>query len=200
MLIEPQTNPDMQGLLADTASSAKTGLLIFAGSNFAVSLIMAQVVQYLWAIINSLQMMVLIVLFNLQIPKICQIILVEIMRLTNLALVDTDSSINMLFNFDESISEPLNERFEEAGYDSTNFFILLGLVLYLILAFIIWNVLLLLMQKCTKNMNNCLTKRLRKKRKIRKTMLVFLLESCSELSLSALICLKSICTDKFSSF
>ena len=122
------------------------------------------------------------------------------MKLTNLALVDTDSSINMLFNLDESISEPLNDRFEEAGYDSTNFFILLGLVFYLLMFFIIWNILILLMQKCTRNMNNCLTKRLRKKRRVRKTILIFLLESCSELSISALICIRSISMDKFNSF
>lgn len=127
-------------------------------------------------------------------------ILIEIMKLTNLALVDTDSSINMIFNFDENISEPLNDRFEEAGYDSTNFFILLGLVLFLIMGFVIWNILILLLQKCTKNMNNCLTKRLRKKRRLRKTILIFLLESCSELSISAMICIKSISKNKFDSF
>ena len=70
------------------------------------------------------------------------------MQLCNLSLIDTDDIINEMFAFEPT--KALNEQFEHAGYDSTNFFILLGIFLFMILSAIIWMTLRKLLQKLAK--------------------------------------------------
>ena len=57
-----------------------------------------------------------------------------IMRLTNLDVVNTEPFLTSLFTF-RSEAEPLSEIFNEAGYESSNFIIELGLLFCIIVFF-----------------------------------------------------------------
>ena len=60
-----------------------------------------------------------------------------ILKYCNLDIIPTDEKINFMFGgFNES--EPFSDRFEEIGYDSSNYFLLLGALLILMIVFIVW--------------------------------------------------------------
>lgn len=159
---------------------------------------MAQVVQYLWGLVNSLQVMVLVVLFELHLPMLIYSTLISIMQLTNLSLIDTDEAIEDMFSFQPT--EALNERFDEAGYGSTNFFILLGIFLFMSATSIFWMLLRKLCQRLLRNVkSDCWAVKLfQAETHYKKALIIFIDESCIELSLSAAICIKSITAENFS--
>ena len=106
------------------------------GANLVTSLLSAKVIQYLWGIINSLQLIVLTVLFSVKMPETCYETLKYIMQMTNLDTIDTTYAFNAMFNFRETA--PFNEEFDAAGYNSTNFFIESGALFFLVCTFIFW--------------------------------------------------------------
>ena len=122
------------------------------------------------------------------------------MQLCNLSLIDTDDIINDMFDFKPT--EALNERFEHAGYDSTNFFILLGIFLFIILLTIIWMTLRKLLQKLAYRSKSefFLIQWLKTDTNFKKNLLIFLQESAIELSVCASICIANISEDNFKRF
>ena len=75
------------------------------GANLLTSLILAQIIQYLWGIINSLQLVVLTVLFSMPaMPKKCEELLVQILSYINLDVMPTDSVLVAMFGFRETQS------------------------------------------------------------------------------------------------
>ena len=53
----------------------------------------------MWGLINTLQMIVIIVLFNVQFPFNCAKILIDVMQLANLDLLNVDEYTADIFNF-----------------------------------------------------------------------------------------------------
>ena len=79
-------------------------------------------------------------------------------------------------------------RYAEAGYDSSNFFELLGPVLLMTIIYILWSTTKWLLKKCTINCgNNFLTRRIRVETHHMLVGVRFLLEGCIEIGLSAAI-------------
>ena len=89
-------------------------------------------------------------------------------------------------------------KFADAGYDSSNFFLLLGPLLIGILLYIVFIILKslarLLTMPCKENF---LTKRLRKPVPYLLIVVRFLLEGCVEIGMSAMICIVMINGDNF---
>ena len=93
-----------------------------------------------------------------------------------------------MFNFRES--GPFNAIFEQAGYETTTFIIELGLIFFLVLAFILYQILKAGLRSLTRNYGeNMFTKHLRRETKYREIIVRFLLEGCMELGLVASISL-----------
>ena len=66
-------------------------------------------------------------------------------------------------NDDKDDAEMRISKFEEAGYDSTNFIMLLGPIFLIVMLFLMWNILLCLMKKMTQKCGeNFCTRYLRK--------------------------------------
>ena len=91
-------------------------------------------------------MIVLMVLFNVAMPVNVYSILIEIMKLTNLDVIDTNWLLDKLINL--TYLPTFSFRFEEAGYDTTNFLIELGPLLFLILASLIGVLIKLALKWC----------------------------------------------------
>lgn len=173
------------------------GVATVVGANLVTTLLSAQVVQYLWGIINSLQLIVLTVLYALLIPKVCYDVLISIMKLTNLDLVDVEFILEGVFHFRETL--PVNETFEQAGYDSSNFFIEMGPLLFLILIYLVWMPIRKLIQWCGKKTagKNCLTRRMRQDPEFGLVIVRFLFEGVVEMGLATIICLSKISKENF---
>ena len=59
-------------MLETVTSIVVDAFSVLAGTNFAMGLFLAQVVQYLYGLINSMQIVVLPILFNLDMPDISE--------------------------------------------------------------------------------------------------------------------------------
>ena len=103
----------------------------FLGTNFILSIFLIGVIQYLWGIINTLQMITLTALFSGNMPQNCKRIMLDIMKITNLDVIDCEEAVKAIFSF-RAEPGPLNENFEEAGYDTSNFLLGLGLLFFII--------------------------------------------------------------------
>lgn len=66
------------------------------GSNIILSFFMISVLQFLWGLINALQMVVFTVLFAVNFPSNCSGLMIGIMKLTNLEIIEVDDYIKML--------------------------------------------------------------------------------------------------------
>ena len=75
--------------------------MIMAG-NFVISLILAIALQYMWGMINSLQIIVLSVLFKFMTPLNAQVIQVEILKACAFDLFKTDIVLGAMFDFPET--------------------------------------------------------------------------------------------------
>lgn len=105
-----------------------------------------------------------------------------------------------MFN-DFAESEPFSTHFEEIGYDSANFFLLIGAMLIMIIIFIVYFMIRKPMQICALRSNdNCFSRRCRPSPGWRGIMYTFYFESVIELTLGATICFKMMTEDNFVNF
>ena len=81
--------------------SIENFLLTFLGANIFLSLFSAYLLQHLWGMINTLQIIVLSSLFGLDIPFNADIVMKMILKMCALEAVDTSSVLN-IFNFRET--------------------------------------------------------------------------------------------------
>ena len=113
-------------------------LASFLGSNFILSIFLVGVIQYLWGLINTLQMITLTALFTGNMPQNCKRIMIEIMHFTNLDVIDCTDAIRAVFSF-RAEPGPINQNFDQAGYESSNFILGLGLLfIILVLSSGLW--------------------------------------------------------------
>ena len=92
---------------------------------------LSPVIQYLWGLINSLQIIVLTNLFDIpQIPYNIKKILVKISELVAFDFIETEEIYSQLFGFGEQ--SDLNLTFKQAKFDGSNFIQLLGPILLII--------------------------------------------------------------------
>ena len=103
-------------------------------------------------------MIVLTVLFAVEMPLNAEEILIAILGFTNLDLIETEWLTSFIFNFEES--EPFNDRFSEAGYQTSNFIIELGLIFFIAVAFLIFVSFNKLVKLCSKKCQNAKIKTL----------------------------------------
>ena len=159
----------------------------FMSMNIFFSIFMIQLLQYLWGLINTLQMIVIIVLFNVQFPLNAGKILIDIMSLANLDLIEVDGYISAVFDF-QLESQPFNAIFEEAGFQSSTFTIELGLIFFIIVFSVLSALAKFICKRATKDCElNWLTRKLRAPVNTMVVIVRFLMESCNEMGLAALI-------------
>lgn len=103
-------------------------------------------------------------LFSCVLPINTQILMFSLLRMGNLDIYNTADAYQAIFNFQNM--EPFNALFELAGYDTTNFIIESGMLLFGIIGFALYQSLRLLLifilkRKCNEK-DNCLTRRIKK--------------------------------------
>ena len=188
----------MTATIESVTSTAENALMVYFSGNAFISLFAAQFLQYLWGMINALQVIVFTALFNINVPENAMTLMTAILQLAALDFIEIDQVLTFL-EFRET--EPFFQqsydngeqysKFEDAGYESSVFFLNLGAIILVILIFIayvivkkIFQLLFSICKGCTKN---CIGRALTSKIDYSVVILRFLLESCLELGLSALI-------------
>lgn len=132
-----------------------------------------------------------------------------ILQLCALQIVPVDDYINEIFHFPNETpafqttvyKDHEKSKFADAGYDSSTFILLIGPIFFLILFYVIFVVLKKLLQLLTcKCGENCATRVLRKQSLQMVIIMRFLLESCLEIGLSAMITVLMMSKETFKSF
>ena len=101
--------------------------------NFFLSILFATALQYLWGMVNALQIIVLAGLFKIKIPENLRIILIEVTKACNFDLISTEKLYKKYFGFRDTPSFSLN--FEEADYEGSIFIVGLGTLFLFIVGF-----------------------------------------------------------------
>ena len=86
----------------------------FFTGNVILTVIFSTNMQFMWGLINSLQINVLTVLLNLKTPVNSLVVLSTMLQLSNFDVIDMEPLYKKVFRFSETKS--FNQIFEEAGY------------------------------------------------------------------------------------
>lgn len=113
----------------------KGSLQAFVSMNAASSLIFSTSFSFLWGLINSVQIVVMPVLYYLpDLPININTILVSLYQLATFDLLD--SVFEPIFNKDGD--ESYSDTFEQAGMEGQNFISLVGLIIPLFALYLMW--------------------------------------------------------------
>lgn len=141
----------------------------------------------------------LTVLFSVTLPANTQIFMFSMMRLSNFDVYNTEDALHSIFHLSET--KPFNAIFDQAGYQTSNFIIESGTLLFLIAGIFALLVLrLLIILALHKMRGNWFTNRLRRRIDLNVSFVRYMLESCLCLGLVAGISLldeQSYTNDKF---
>ena len=126
----------------NVSERSANALSAFLSANFFVGLFSAGALQYLWGLINVLQVIVMTDLFKVDVAPNAHMIMVAILEMVSLDFIDTEDFLTELFDFRETaafetkIDEETGDstsKFEAAGYESANFILLLGPIFFVII-------------------------------------------------------------------
>ena len=123
-------------LIENRAINVNNSVNFLTVGNFTISLLFSATMQYLWSMLNSLQVMVLAILLDLMLPYNLQAILLEVKSACNFDLFQTEVIYKEFFGFADT--ESYSPRFEAVGLDGSNFIIHLGTLFVFISMFPIY--------------------------------------------------------------
>ena len=168
-----------------------------AGNAF-ITILLATTLQYLWGMVNALQIMVMTVFFYSLIPPNASVIMVEILKACNFELFDSEPYFEY---FDFGDSESYTVIFEESGFSGSIFMPGLGCVFLFVALFPIYVVVHSLMRYMFKDEQKikCIKNFIQPKN-FGVIVVVFMLEGCVELGLGASVSLLMLDSDRVSSF
>ena len=198
----------MKDKLTELLEYAEDALQVFFGANLIVMLLSSGFLQFLWGLINTLQVLVLTALFEAEIPINALMVMRMILRMCSLDFIPPDYVLSFFkfretrpFNSISSAKGDRNSNFEEAGYESSNFFELLGAILILAVLFVVFVIFRITVRVCCIPCgNNFCTRFFRRKIEFSLILLRFLLEGCIEIGISAMITIQLMDKDNFGSF
>mmetsp|Transcript_23308 Transcript_23308/g.22916 ORF Transcript_23308/g.22916 Transcript_23308/m.22916 type:complete len:400 (+) Transcript_23308:2791-3990(+) len=187
----------MSATLEALAGPIKDFMNTVGASNMAMNLCLAASLQYIWGMINCLQIIVNIPLFSIQIPGNAVLMYSILINFVQLDIIPTEGLYGSVFAFDDS--EPLNSNFYDMGYESLNIITNLGSN-FLFLAIILVLYLVHCLLKACRNLSkgNKLVYEFSSKHLFYSLILRFLLENYLTYSICALLHIKMLMFDNSS--
>mmetsp|Transcript_33742 Transcript_33742/g.44510 ORF Transcript_33742/g.44510 Transcript_33742/m.44510 type:complete len:230 (+) Transcript_33742:313-1002(+) len=171
---------------------------IMAG-NLVISLLFAGALQYLWGMVNSLQVMVMAILFGVYLPENLQVILIAVTKACSFDFYKTEDLYDYLFQFKETPS--FSETFEAADIEGSNFVISIGPMFLFIVYFFGWILLKAFVRRCCGpccKCCKCYQRIFNSESKSLPTFITFLLESCVDIGLSSCVSISLMDDERFS--
>ena len=149
-------------------SAANDSLQTLFGTNLVLAAFGSFLLQFLWSLINGLQMIVITSLFNSDLPYNSHAVNVQILQLVNFEFefLSSEQQLERIFDFSDTDAFLDNgeqtPRFSQAGYETSNFIELLGPIFFAILAWLAYLVFIALLRMlCSPCNDNFFTRRLR---------------------------------------
>ena len=157
-------------------------------ANAFLSLFLAGAMQYLFGMVNALQIITLTVYFDLLLPTNLAAIQVAINKTWNFDLFKTDEILAGMFGFDGD-TDSFSEKFEESGLDGSNFIIGIGLIFFFLVYMPIFIIIhSSAMYICKGEQKIKCIKNFVKPRNHLIVFMIFLIESSVEIGLTGLVC------------
>ena len=84
------------------AEAADNFLMGFFGANIFISILFMGILTYIWGLINTLQIIILTYLLNIDIPENLAIVMKMVLKLLSLEMIPTDDIFEEMFAFRET--------------------------------------------------------------------------------------------------
>ena len=166
--------------------------------NVFITIALATALQYLWGMVNALQIIVLEVFFFCETPANAKVIMIEILKSCNFEVFDGGPFFELL-KFKESKS--FTEIFEEANYEGSVFIEGLGSLFFGIMIFPIYILIHSISKRCCKGHKRFkFIKNFIRPKSFLMIYMVFMLEGCIELGLTGSVSVIMLNSDRVSNF
>ena len=93
---------DYLNLIETFKEYTQNTMIAWFSANLGMSIFASFMLTFLWSMINSLQIIMLTSLFNLEFPILASQIMATLMKLLALDFIDTDSAFEEIFGFEET--------------------------------------------------------------------------------------------------
>ena len=98
-----------------------------------LNLTLGTTVHFALFLIETSQILTLTVLFNTKTPANSKLVFVKVLKLVNFDLYRTENLYEDIFEE----AEPLNQNFEDCGFDTSNFVAAMGISFYVATSFVV---------------------------------------------------------------
>ena len=168
----------------DTFSTvSQVAILTLFYGNFVISFLLGFSLSLLWGLINAIQLIVYLPLFNLAFPANVYTYFNILIEIANFDLIPGEAIVGSIFTFEEEESDN-NPNFEMLGFETNNFILnTSSLFVYAHLIYLVMIAVFLLTPVCKMKLFDKLKTSLQYSTPIR-----FCLEASIEFNIAALIC------------
>ena len=135
----------MKAVAATFEASTKT----FVFGNIVLQILMAGSLQLLWGMINALQLIVHLPLFQIAFPYNAQFFFSTLIDLTKFQIVPVDFLLEKIFEFSDSFKEEdgaAPDNYKSLSYTDTNMISNLGFLLFVLFAIMLFSLLVIAMR------------------------------------------------------
>ncbi|TNV86062.1 hypothetical protein FGO68_gene6948 [Halteria grandinella] len=116
--IPPQISEGLQAFMQELKGSVTTASITIITSNFLINLVLSSSLSYLWGALNVLQSLTILSLMSLSVPGPARVVLLVAMQLSQMDILPADDIYDATLTFEAD--EPVNEFFDQGGYQSTS--------------------------------------------------------------------------------
>ena len=120
-------------MLSSSKEAAQATVNTMMYGNLAINLAMSASLQMLWGMVNVMQLIVKMPLFNITFPQNAAKFYTFIASVANFDLLPTDEINDYMFNFTKQNENDMN--FETMGYETDDIFDNLGSMLFYVFGF-----------------------------------------------------------------
>ena len=119
--------------MAENGESATTTTQAVMAGNLVLQLFLSASLNYLWAMINTQQIILMMPLFNLALPANAGIFFGLLMQIASFDIIPTDIFFNEVLSWVST--DPVNNNFNSVGFGSTLFIYNIGSMIILYCAY-----------------------------------------------------------------
>lgn len=146
--IPPQRGPKKIELSTAEVAAVDTGSVALGIGTVAGNFVLSASLNSLWSMINTQQMIVLIPLFQVDLPENAGMVFKQMMKIAAFDLVpNTEDIYNTVLGIDE-LPGPLTENFGTVGFETTYFIHNMGSLVFFIVAFPLMSIVAFLFTFC----------------------------------------------------
>ena len=147
--------------MAENGESATTTTQAVMAGNLVLQLFLSASLNYLWAMINTQQIILMMPLFNLALPANAALFFGFLMQIASFDIIPTDIFYNDVLNW--VTTDPVNENFNSVGFGTTLFIYNIGSMIIFICTYPVLVFVYLVLRYCCESKKKSLADLKRKR-------------------------------------